>query len=317
MKTITFFFATFLCTGKLDAQDIITKADSSKVVASIAEITPTQVKYKLFNYEDGPLITSNRSEIAYITFKNGMTERFPKTVIVNPAYNPNRYNLDKQPVSAYNPEQRIKKCAALYKGKNYIGFNYITFLNTALGFNYMRDIKKANLIINVPFAVGLGAPSVTNGLYGRSYLDNNASTKYDRMQYQIGLSTLFAPGMSKEVNFLMGPSFNFTSYIVSVNRSFSVPTGQSNSNFTRIDFKNTFELRRLHYGVNVGFLARFSERFNMNMLLTIGYKKDSYTRNDPYGVEQINKQTNGMGNYVLPENVMPYVNFAWSLGYRF
>jgi hypothetical protein len=314
-KTLIFFFLLFLCINRINAQDIITKTDSSKITTVIVEISPTQVKYKLFNYTDGPLITGNRSEIAYITFRNGMVERFPKTTVIIASYEPNRYNLDKVPVAMYNPEQRIKKCEALYKHKNYLGFNYITFLNTALGFNYMRDFKKANLVINVPFAVGLGSPSITNGLYGRQYLDNNASTKYDRMNYQVGISALFAPSMNKEVNFLMGPSFNFTDYSMSVNSSYVISNG--NQNYTHIDFKNTFALRRLHYGVNVGFLARFSEHFNMNMLLTLGFKQDSYSKKDPYGTEQMKALYGATNTNTLPENVMPYVNFAWSLGYRF
>ena len=85
-----------------------------------------------------------------------------------------------------------------------------------------------------------------------------------------------------------------------------------NSNAT---FNNKFTLRRQHYGVNVGFLARFSEKVNMNMLITFGYKQDSYDEKDPYGIEKMNVDA----KYQMKpkDNVMPYVNFAWSVGYRF
>jgi len=49
--------------------------------------------------------------------------------------------------------------------------------------------------------------------------------------------------------------------------------------------------------------------------MTFGYKKDSYNQKDPYGIDKINADT----KYKMTpkDNVMPYVNFAWSVGYRF
>ena len=127
-----------------DAQDVITRNDSSQVKANIIEINPREIKYKLFNYAEGPTISSNREDVAYIVFKSGVVERYAKTRVKttpSQSYNPNRYNLDAIPVSMYDPELKIKKCEKLYNKKNYLGFNYIAFLNTALGFNYMRDVK--------------------------------------------------------------------------------------------------------------------------------------------------------------------------------
>ena len=45
------------------------------------------------------------------------------------------------------------------------------------------------------------------------------------------------------------------------------------------------------------------------------YKKDTYSENDPFGIETIN--SNAKYQVVARDNVMPYVNFAWSIGYRF
>lgn len=317
MKKIIVVLFTSLAVNIAYAQDIITKNDSSKTKAVILEINPTEIKYQLFDYADGPKITSRKEEIAYIQYRNGVIEKFFKTTINNMKYNSyqiNKYNLDNVPVNFYNPEQKIKKCEKLYTRKNYLGFNYIAFLNTCLGFNYMRDIKKANLIINVPFVFGLGSPSITNGLYSRNYLDNSSSTKYELMKYQIGINALFAPSMNREVNFLMGPSFSFSEYKMSVNTQYAT-TSIIQNQYTAGKFKNQFNLYREHYGINMGFLARFSEKVNMTMLITFGYKKDSYSEEDPYGIESMN--TDARYAVTAQDNVMPYVNFAWSVGYRF
>lgn len=317
MKTTILIILLITFAKAIHAQDIITRSDSSKVTATVLEVNPTSVKYKLFNYNDGPTITINKEDVSYITFKNGATERYqkPNTGPKNFGnYDPNRYNLDAVPVTIYNPIEKAKKCEKLYNKKNYLGFNYIAFLNTALGFNYMRDIKKANLIINVPFAFGLGSPAITNNLYGRGFLDGTSTSKYEIMKYQVGINALFAPSMNRDVNFLMGPSFTFSEFEMSVHTKYTTKDAPQNQ-YNNATFSNNFNLRREHYGVNIGFLARFSERINMNMLITFGYKKDSYSEKDPFGIgfmQQYAKYQAGQ-----EENVMPYVNFAWSIGYRF
>ena len=317
MKKIILSLLIALTAPIANAQDIITKNDSSQVRATVLEVNPNEVKYKLFNYDEGPKITIRKDELAYIIYKNGMVERFTKTRTEranNGSYNPNKYNLDNVAVKVYSPTEKTKNCEKLYAKKNYLGFNYITFLNTCLGFNYMRDIKKANLIINVPFAFGVGSPSITNSLYSRNFLDGTSTTKYDLLKYQVGVNVLFAPSMNREVNFLMGPSFNFSDYNMSVDTKYTTIYAIQNQ-YNDGRFTNKFSLRREHYGINIGFLARFTERINMNMLITFGYKKDTYSENDPYGIDRINSDARYQ---VKPqENVMPYVNFAWSVGYRF
>jgi hypothetical protein len=317
MKKITWMLFILLTAQISKSQDIIVTKDSLKTKAVILEINSTEIKYKLFDYSDGPKYVINKDRVSYILFKNGTIEKYIETVPVTKntqSYNPNKYNYDKIPVVEQDPQIKIKKCEKLYNKKNYLGFNYITFLNTCLGFNYMRDIKKANLIINVPFAFGVGSPAITNSLYNRSHLDNTSTTKYDLMKYQIGINVLFAASMNREVNFLMGPAFNLSEYRVSVNTRYTtLNAGQYQYN--NGVYKNRFNLHREHYGMNIGFLARFSEKINMNMLVTFGYKKDTYNQQDPYGIETINADSKHQ--VALPDNVMPYVNFAWSIGYRF
>lgn len=298
MKQILITLSVLLYASFSNAQDIITKNDSSKVRVEILEIYPSGLKYKLFDYPSGPLITESKAQIAYVTFKNGLTERFGKEIPANV-------------VAPSVREARIKRREALYEHKNYIGFNYIAFLNTALGFHYMRDVKKAHLILDIPVAVGVGSPSITNGLYGMNYLDGMNTTRYERMNYQVGASAFFTPSMNTAVNFLMGPSFNFTEYRMSVA---SVWNGYGSSKGQRVEFNNSFRLYRAHYGVNVGLLARYSQHFNMSILLTLGFKQDSYSEADPYGFG-IRKTL--YDDAVQDENTKPYVNFAWTLGYRF
>lgn len=81
MNQITFTLLTIsllLASLKIKAQDIITKSDGTKVQAKILEMNATEVKYKRFDYIDGPTFSLAVSEINYIKYPNGKTETFKK-----------------------------------------------------------------------------------------------------------------------------------------------------------------------------------------------------------------------------------------------
>lgn len=56
------------------AQDIILLRNGSELQAKVAELTPTEIKYRRFDNPDGPLITIMRSEVFMITYENGSKE---------------------------------------------------------------------------------------------------------------------------------------------------------------------------------------------------------------------------------------------------
>ncbi len=66
---------TFILSANF-AQDTITKFNNEKIIAKILEISPTEIKYKKFNFLDGPTFTDKKSDIQMIVFSNGMKEEF-------------------------------------------------------------------------------------------------------------------------------------------------------------------------------------------------------------------------------------------------
>ena len=61
-----------------NAQDIILKQDGSEIKAKVLEITDQQIKYKEFDFQDGPIRNINASEVFMITYENGKKEVFNK-----------------------------------------------------------------------------------------------------------------------------------------------------------------------------------------------------------------------------------------------
>jgi hypothetical protein len=317
MKKLILIVSICLAAGKTQSQDIITKTDSSKLQTVITEINQETIKYKLFTYQDGPVISLPKTEVAYVTYKNGLSETFTKRPQVQkPNYDLSKECHERKTSPVKTSAGRELRCEKLYNKKNYFGFNYMAYLNSSLAFNYMRDIKKANLMINIPFGFGISKPHITNTMYNGNYLNRNSSSTYNIMKYTLGISALFAPSMTKEVNFLMGPSFTYSEYEMSTSTRFTTtPYQQYPFTPNWESFNNDFKLRRTHIGISVGFLARFTEKLNMNLLMTYGYKQDSYNEKDPFGINYINSISPNKLKH--EDSSLPYVTFAWSLGYRF
>src|SRR3989344_6277489 len=82
MKKIIFIIAITFFFGKSFSQDTITKRNSEKVIAKILEISPTEIKYKKFAFQDGPTYIEKKSDIKMINFANGMKEEFEEQKVV-------------------------------------------------------------------------------------------------------------------------------------------------------------------------------------------------------------------------------------------
>lgn len=57
-------------------QDIIKTISSSEIKAKVLEINETTIKYKKYDYQDGPTFTMQKSEIISITYQNGIIDVF-------------------------------------------------------------------------------------------------------------------------------------------------------------------------------------------------------------------------------------------------
>ena len=66
-----------------NAQDVILKKDGSEIEAQVIEITDQQIKYKDFDFQNGPTRNVNISEVFMITYENGQKEVFNKHTETN------------------------------------------------------------------------------------------------------------------------------------------------------------------------------------------------------------------------------------------
>ncbi|MDP1744817.1 MAG: hypothetical protein Q8L90_04530 [Bacteroidota bacterium] len=83
MKKLFFIGIVLLCSCLTNAQDTIVKRNGDNILSKIIEISETEVKYKKFDFQDGPNFIENKSEIQLIKYSNGTRDEFkiqPNTI---------------------------------------------------------------------------------------------------------------------------------------------------------------------------------------------------------------------------------------------
>ncbi len=76
MKNIFLICIFSFCGSLVFAQDTIIKKNSEIIVAKILEISPTEIKYKKFDFQEGPIYIETKSTVQMIHYANGMKETF-------------------------------------------------------------------------------------------------------------------------------------------------------------------------------------------------------------------------------------------------
>ena len=76
MKIVFPLLIIFLLSINCFSQDTITKRNGERIIAKIIEISLDEVKYKKFDYQDGPTYVSSKSDIDMIQFSTGIKEYF-------------------------------------------------------------------------------------------------------------------------------------------------------------------------------------------------------------------------------------------------
>jgi len=75
MRKVALIFILLSVSLMTMAQDVIVKKDGTTVLSKVLEISSTEIKYKQWSNQDGPLYSINRSEVVSINYQNGTVEQ--------------------------------------------------------------------------------------------------------------------------------------------------------------------------------------------------------------------------------------------------
>lgn len=76
LKKILLFLVSTILYQLSIAQDIIIKQNGNEIKAKVLEINDNYIKYKKFEYQDGPVRNINVSDVFMIIYENGKREKF-------------------------------------------------------------------------------------------------------------------------------------------------------------------------------------------------------------------------------------------------
>jgi hypothetical protein len=80
MKRLLLFVPVLFSTLLTKAQDTLIKRNGDTLAIRLTEINPDNLKYKRFDYQDGPLFTIQKEEVKLIIYQNGKKELFDNYV---------------------------------------------------------------------------------------------------------------------------------------------------------------------------------------------------------------------------------------------
>jgi hypothetical protein len=311
MKIFNLFLFIFLI-GNAIAQDQLFKKDNSKFDVKIIEINPDEIKYKLFNYPDGPLITVSKSEVALIIYSNGIHE------VIN-------YESQKPLIIINRKDEEIdgkikqRENTALYKTQLYdsltkfkhiLSFNTIEPINGSLSLNYIYELPNYFLNLYIPISVGFIEPvfnQLFDGSYYTDYYNQNyyvSNYKLKRKAFESGIGIHFHTSGKRAVSHYIGPYFGFMQFNGNYTENYRI--WDSSGYYAEVSsIERGFVLNRYQFMVNNGFLFRINKHLNMNLLAGIGFGRDEYIS----GLSFVNR------NYLTNNPIAFKLNL--SIGYRF
>lgn len=83
MRKLTNLFILLAIAMCINAQDVIVKKDGSTILSKVLEVNKTDIKYKKYSNQNGPIYTVDKSEIMAINYENGDKDDFSAYVIEN------------------------------------------------------------------------------------------------------------------------------------------------------------------------------------------------------------------------------------------
>ena len=76
MKRFLLSITLILITSWVIAQDVIVKKDGSTILSKVEKVGITEIEFKKWSNQDGPIYTINRSEVLSINYQNGDIDSF-------------------------------------------------------------------------------------------------------------------------------------------------------------------------------------------------------------------------------------------------
>ncbi|TZF83015.1 hypothetical protein FW774_11970 [Pedobacter sp. BS3] len=162
-KTLLFVFCSMICYNVF-AQDVIIKNDKTEIKAKVLEVQENVIKYKSFDFQDGPTYNINKRDVFMIIYKNGKRETFNSTA-----------ELPKSAQVTHNDANSIKPVSQLSSTTDLVDYRPVRLL---------ASLGKTDENVTTNFTIELSGEKRL--LKNFNYLNWGVSVFYGRLESSYG-----------------------------------------------------------------------------------------------------------------------------------
>lgn len=274
-----FLLAGMLFVLTANAQDVIKLRDGREVQAKISDITQDEIKYKNYDYQDGPTFTIDKSDVLTIQYANGVVEeikaapKLPKQQEEESGsfWNPSLYT--NQHVAAFSPyidlggfimsggkigiEARWRRLAAsvAYKtgpskfywslGGDYDDGSYdlesLSGSGVATGFKVLLPSPNSNTVVHVGMVNEITSMKYVFSKYSSGRVSDSWYTDYYSTGFGGGFTHYKDNGLFFRASAYFGISAGIGNYFYEHNWSDGAHTAYWTDKTSWIDFFGTIE----------------------------------------------------------------------------
>lgn len=175
MKKVLFVLMFLASTFVASAQDVVVKKDGSTILSKIVEIGTTEIKYKKWNNQNGPMYTIAKAEVQSINYENGEEEIFSEIEVPQPQQQNNYGDYSSQIAKSIESSNKLQEERLLASAKSWktVGnvFGYVCVIGGIVtGYLVYDDDNKTPCYI----AIGGG---ILSGMVGGIVCDAIANNK--------------------------------------------------------------------------------------------------------------------------------------------
>ena len=185
-KIILSLTVTILTFSFCFSQDIITKKSGEDIQAKVIEVTTSEIKYKKFDNQTGPILTISTMELLMIRYENGSKDIF--TTPQNPVGQIQIVGTD----SAYFTKRGREDAIANYHGRN-SGATWVT-ITTIYPIPILGGAAVAGICsAQEPKDYNLNYPDSTlidNPIYTEAYKDQARKIKSKKLWQSFGVTSV-------------------------------------------------------------------------------------------------------------------------------
>jgi hypothetical protein len=275
-------------------QDILVKRDSSKIEAKVLEIRPSEIKYKYFNYQEGPTLIVLKNEIAYVIYQNGQSEYFQ--ILAAPVNQTVYVDINAILKAKKDSLRKVSKIS------DYVKFN----VQAGVVFNN----SYSNLTRREPYPSHTSSESYSGKNDVKYNFNPNIGVNFilgnnPYVKHIIGVNYLRSTG---EYNYDYSSGYNYTSYKRHVHYT------------SKVDFINLLTGIRFHVGkhINLEPMIALNIAANSNVTITGTSVTTTVSGGPPYGIlgqETIYYKDAPVGKY--EKNIGTTVSFCPRVSYEF